>query len=421
MGLFSTLTSSATEGAEGKTRTSTLDIPNVIQLYSGTPIIVEKNGKSRKFSVLSYQTVHVSSSAAYEGGALLSKQEQEATTLHPNLGIWNCRVTKAQGGITGGDQKPLADEIFKTLPVSEAPPTICMSVDLTNLLEVEPTVTLLQDALVRYLIDRGAAGSSTESSNATTSLFDLRSTHFGLAVNDEESAKTMSASAPEEGDKKVRISLAISVMLSSRGGEGDSAGAEGSNSSYKEKQAEALVLYHLRKYAASLNAVLCFVRKEKATEEESKAIAALTLNQLSYVWHQLAKGEEGWKELDPTATEDAESEQSAVVSGIYGPGNHQEDLIEAVLLRNAQFPGQWDASKDSLWAAMPPPQVDEKNESAAAVSASGDESWLNELRSSVASEAKTPPSSAQKPDASANAKTPNDAAVSSFFESLLKP
>ena len=170
MGLFSTLTSSAAEGSEGKTRTSTLDIPNVIQLYCGKPIIVEKNGKSRKFSVLSYQTVHVASSAAYEGGALLSKQEQEATSLHPNLGVWNCRVTKALAG-AGGDQKPLADEIFKTLPVSEGPPTICMSVDLTNLAEVEPTITLLQDALVRYLIDRGASGSSTEAANATTSLF----------------------------------------------------------------------------------------------------------------------------------------------------------------------------------------------------------------------------------------------------------
>lgn len=417
MGLFSTLTSSAPSVAEGKTKTSTLDIPNVIQLYSGSPIIVEKNNKSRKFSVLSYQTVHVSSSAAYEGGALLSKQEQEATSLHPNLGIWNCRVAKAEGG----EQKPLADEIFKTLPAPEATPTICMSVDLTNLSQVEPTVTLLQDALVRYLIDRGAGGSLTESSNATTSLFDLRSTHFGLAVNDEESAKNLSASAPEEGDKKVCISLAISVMLSARGVEGDGAGAEGSNSSYKEKQAEALVLYHLRKYAASLNAVLCFVRKEKSKQEESKTIAALTSNQLSFVWHQLAKGEEGWKDLDPTAAADDESEQSAVVSGIYGPGNHQEDLIEAVLLRNAQFPGQWDASKDSLWAALPPPTVNDGNQDGTSMPASGDESWLNELRSSVAAEAKTPPPSAQKPDASASAKTPNDAAVSSFFESLLKP
>lgn len=393
-----------------------MDIPDVIQLYSGNAIMVEKSGKSRKFSVLSYQTVHVASSAAYEGGALLSKQEQEATSLHPNLGVWNCRVAKARPG-AGGDQKPLADEIFKALPASASPPTICMSVDLSNLHEVEPTIALLQASLVRYLIDRGSTWSSKESPNATTSLSDLRATHFGLAVNDEESAKTMSASAPEEGDKKIRVSLAISVILSSRSGEGESAGAETSNSSYKEKQAEALVLYHLRKYAASLNAVLCFVRKEKGTELESKAISALTLNQLAYVWYQLAKGEDGWRDLDPS---DAEADQSAV-SGIYGPGIHQEDLIEAVLLRNAQFPGQWDASKDSLWSALPPSHVDGDGGSSDDGAASGDETWLSELRSSVATEAKTPPSSAAKPDTSANAQTPNDAAVSSFFESLLKP
>lgn len=416
MGLFSTLTATASEGADGKTRTSTLDIPEVIQLYTGSPIIVDKIGRSRKFGVLSYQTAHVSSSAAYEGGALLSKQEQEATSLHPNLGVWNCRVTKAKPS-AGSDEKPLADEVFKSLPATSSPPTVSMSVDLTNLNEVEPTISLLQDALVRYLIERGSSWSSHQASNATTSLYDLRSTNFGLAVNDEESAKSMSASAWEENDKKILISLSISVVLSSRGDKSESGGAEGSNSSYKEKQAEALVLYHLRKYAASLNAVLCFVRKEKGTEEDSRAISALTLNQLSYVWHQLAKGEEGWKELDAS---DADSEQSAV-SGIYGPGNHQEDLIEAVLLRNAQFPGQWDASKDSLWSALPPAQMDDKNEGSYGGSASGDEAWLSELRSSVATEAKTPPSSATKPEASANAKTPNDAAVSSFFESLLKP
>ena len=416
MGLFSTLASSALEA--GKSRTSTLDIQNVIQLYTSNPILVEKNAKSRKFSLLSYQTVHIASSAAYEGGALLSNLEKEATSLHPNLGVWNCRITQTR---SGGDQQPLADEIFRTLPTSDTPPAICMAVDLSNLAEVEPTISLLQDALVRYLIARDGQNnnkSASVSTTATTSLFDLRSTHFGLAVNDEESAKKMSKSAPEEGDKNIRLSLAISVLVPSRGTQGEAAEASGSGDGYKEKQAEALVLYHLRKYAASLNAVLCFVRKDKPSEEESKGIAALTLNQLSFVWQQLAKGEEGWKELDST---EGDSEQAAV-SGIYGPGIHHEDLIETVLLRNAQFPGRWDAAKDSLWAALPPPETDDKNETSNANASGGDEAWLSELRASVASEVKTPPpKDASKGDAADGTKTPNDAAVSSFFESLLKP
>ena len=433
MGLFSTLTSSAAaEG--GKTRNSTLDIQNVIQLYAGNkPILVEKNATVRKFSVLSYQTVHVTSSAAQEGGALLSNMEKEATSLHPNLGVWNCRITKNNRTAAAKDEKPLADEIFSTLPQSDTHPAICMAVDLSNLAQVEPTISLLQDALVRYLIARPTVTGMTTA--ATTSLFDLRSTHFGLATNDEESAKSMSKSTPEEGDKKITVSLAISVLLPSRNsssGEGDdTAGNNNNNDEYKDKQAEALVVYHLRKYAASLNAVLCFARKDKAVivegdDKESKGIDALTLHQLSFVWQQIAKGEDGWKELDHssnTTEGEAEPAASTSVSGIYGPGHHHEDLIESVLLRNAQFPGQWDAAKDSLWVALPPPAEADAtdDETTDPATTSGDEGWLNELRSSVASEAKTPPPKDAKKGDAADAKTPGDADVSSFFESLLKP
>jgi hypothetical protein len=296
-----------------------------------------------------------------------------------------------------------------------------MTVDLSDLSEVEPTISLLQDALVRYLIARGQDKAGVEPSpTATTSLYDLRSTNFGLADNDEESAKRMSASPPEDADKNIRTALSICVMLpaSAQQAENASPEASGSGGGYKEKQAEALVHYHLRKYAARLNAVLCFIRKEKGTEESTKAISALTLNQLSYVWRQLAKGEEGWKELDSTQGEDAEQ---TAASGIYGPGNHHEELIEAVLLRNAQFPGHWDASKDSIWVALPHLQTGDKNEeSTEEAEKAGDDSWLGELRASVASEVKTPPPK-EKPGAADASKTPNDAAVSSFFESLLKP
>jgi len=307
-----------------------------------------------------------------------------------------------------------------------------MAVDLSNLEQVEPTISLLQAALVRYLIGRGQRnnkGALSASTTATTSLYALRSTNFGLAVNDDASAKSMSAAAPEEEHKNICIALAISVVLPSRSTDGENAGAE--SLGYKEKQAEALVLYHLRKYAASLNAVLCFVRKDKPSEEESKTVVALTANQLSFVWHQLAKGEEGWKELDSTdnsgrgsgddGDDNGPEPGQGAFSGIYGPGNHHEDLIESVFLRNAQFPGQWDASKDSLWSALPPPEMD-KNEAPVANDGSGDQTWLDELRASVASDAKTPPPSASEEGADVgNSKTPNDAAVSSFFESLLKP
>ncbi|CAB9527378.1 expressed unknown protein [Seminavis robusta] len=289
---------------------------------------------------------------------------------------------------------------------------------MTDLAQVEPTISMLQDALVRYLISRGNK-TSEKPAAATTTLFDLRSVFFGLADNDKDSAKSVHAN-PDAADKNVYVSLVISVLIPSRT---EAAAA------YKEKQAEALVMYHLRKYAASLNAVLCFVRTEEPVEE-GKAIDALSIHQLSHVWHQLAKGEEGWKQFDTTTTTASEETEETpadtppaeTVMGVYGPGSHQEDLIESVLLRNAHFPGQWDASNDSLWVALPSATDDATANAAADAPADGDESWLRELRSSVTSEAvKTPPATAKGDSAADTAKTPNDAELSSFFDSLLKP
>jgi hypothetical protein len=412
MGLFATLTSSASEA--GKTRSSASEVPSIVQLYSNSPIRFGACGKNRNFSILSYQAVNVGPSATEGGGALLSKQDQ---VVHPNLGVWNLRVTKPCNGF----QNAVTNDVFGKIPikVSETP-CVCMSVSLANLDEVEPTITMLQDALVHYLISRGEINhkSATKPASATTSLFDLRSVQFGLAVNDKGSAKSMAASSPDEQDRNVNVSLVISVVIPSK--------AEVDTTAYKEKQAEALVLYHLRKYATSLNAVLCFVRTDELGEEEPNAVDAISINQLSHVWHQLAKGEEGWKVLDPPVTSLEEESEApkveSVVSGVYGPGSHQEDLIESVLLRNAHFPGHWDASNDSLWVALPTTSVADGpgSVSTSDQAAAGDDSWLRELRSAIASDVKTPPPSINK-EPGTESKTPNDAAVSSFFESLLKP
>jgi hypothetical protein len=412
MGLFATLTSTTSEA--GKTRSSTPEVPNIVQLYSNSPILVGASRKGRKFSILSYQTVNVGSSAKEGGGALLSKQDQ---FFHPNLGVWDLRVTKPCNGL----ENAVTDDVFGKIPLKASETLcVCITVSLANLAEVEPTISMLQNALVHYLVSRGQSSrkSAPKPASANTSLFDLRSVQFGLAVNDKHSAKSMSASSPDEQDRHVYISLVISVVNPSK--------AEVDMTAYKEKQAEALVLYHLRKYATCLNAVLCFVRTDEPGEDDTKAIDAISINQLSHVWHQLAKGEEGWKAFDTPATSPEEESDTpnvqAVVSGVYGPGSHQEDLIESVLLRNAHFPGQWDASNDSLWVALPTSSVDDGpgSFSTSDQAAAGDDSWLRELRSSVASDVKTPPPSANK-EPGTESKTPNDAAVSSFFESLLKP
>ncbi|KAL3926119.1 MAG: hypothetical protein SGARI_005705, partial [Bacillariaceae sp.] len=116
-------------------------------------------------------------------------------------------------------------------------------------------------------------------------------------------------------------------------------------------------------------------------------------------------------------TTDDEAVVTAATTPLYGPGKQQEFLIETVLLRNANYPGHWEASKDSLWVALPAPQE------AAAVTkttATGDAGWLTQLRDSIASA--LPAEKAPAPGEGKDDKKPKekDVAVSSFFESLLK-
>jgi hypothetical protein len=117
---------------------------------------------------------------------------------------------------------------------------------------------------------------------------------------------------------------------------------------------------------------------------------------------------------------DISSEAAAVVAttAIYGPGRQQEDLIETLLLRNANYPGHWEASKDSLWVALPTPT--ETGPVRTPVK-TGDDGWLTQLRESIASALPSEkPKSAGTEDEKDDKPKEKDAAVSSFFESLLK-
>jgi hypothetical protein len=211
-------------------------------------------------------------------------------------------------------------------------------------------------------------------------------------------------------------------------------------------------MYHLRKYAAALNASLVFVADptttqrgiESASPTESKQHQrqpTVTVSQLAIIWRELAKGKPVWSEpvegvtststsnaqpslleCDATTNADATNPEEETYSLIYGPGNHQPELIESVLLRNASYPGHWNASTDSIWKVFPPENVDAEKSPTNKPTTAGDDLWLEELRASLASVPglQTPPpkSSAKEPPSAT--RTPNDAAVSSFFEGLLK-
>merc|ERR1712050_86984 len=177
------------------------------------------------------------------------------------------------------------------------------------------------------------------------------------------------------------------------------------------------------------------------------------LPQLAICWRELALGKPIWK--GAVASGPSEEESSALfqtmIGGvsllqsedaasahalIYGPDNNNEELIESVLLRNASYPGHWDASKESVWKILPAgdSSKDSKNTAAATIAGFadggvfGDDHWLSQLRDSVAIETsaaeKASTSTPNRADTSKNTNPANamksPEGVSTFFESLLK-
>jgi hypothetical protein len=440
MGLFSTISTSA-EGPQ----TSSSNIPTVVQLYTDKPIQLDTTSKVTGYTALTYQAVQVGSSS----------EEEEVKNRHqaPDLGVWNCRVK---------NETALVDSLLAK--VGQDVRTFCWTVNLSDESLVEPTVTLLQSALVRHLIENPPPPTTTTTTvtddsseaavittpvvrqTATTSLYQLQATQFGLASEDKQPTVTNI----NDSCKEIKTTVMICAIMPSA----DDVDSEVSELAYKKKQAVALIMYHLRKFAAAIHASLCFVEAEAPTlvvpssqpsspSKESQqrqeqqqpprpssssavmmvAQPAVNHDKLSQLWRDLALDQTVWDTVEEETPlgEDDDDDDAAPIdvasTPVYGPGRHQEDLIESVLLRNAHYPGHWDAQKDSLWVALPTP-----SEASTDVSglATGDEGWLTQLRGSIAS-AEAPRAAAAAEETKEDKKPKEkDAAVSSFFESLLK-
>ncbi|KAG7346109.1 hypothetical protein IV203_005177 [Nitzschia inconspicua] len=462
MGLFSTLAASSTAaGDDGQSHqppsvapntlaSSSAQLPTLVQLYTDhKPILLEQTSKVTGYTTMTYQAVQVGAS-----------QDVELKNRHvnPDLGVWNCHVQQptkrdnnatSNAAATNDQPSQLVDSLLaKVSPQASA---YCLTVDLSEESKVEPNLNLLQSTLVRHLIEHppivaDPATVSTETEKTkTTNLYDLQVVQFGLASND----KGTTEQKIDEASKDVVVSVMICAILPP---EDDP--TEVSEQAYKKKQARALVIYHLRKFANAINAALCFVRDEEAAMQEqwqadlATAVSkdslveaatsfdntntaaaedtqpAISYEMLSNVWYDLAMGIPVWLDDAYTivkdvgnASVDADSSEAVTTTALYGPGKQQEDLIESVLLRNANYPGHWDASKESLWVALPAPS---EPAPPANTTKTGDEGWLTQLRESIASA--LPPEKATPKAEEGNDEKPKekDAAVSSFFESLLK-
>lgn len=406
MGLFSTL-ASATGNTEDESTTtaptSSATVATVVQLYSDQQIILmEDTPAVTGYSSLTYQAVQV--------GASNLDAELKNKHSNPDLGVWNCRVLTK----TNENSDPLVDSLLAKLKSS----VFCVTVDLSDETKVEPNISALQAALVRHLIEHPPQPSEETSKVQTTSLYDLQTIQFGLASEEKAAERTI-----EESARDIKVGLMICAVVSSNDKNID----ESSEAAYKKKQARALVIYHLRKFAMAINASLCFVEKpedEESKEEETKETEttnnndvqlSVSFDKLSQLWRDMANGIPVWEQEQPEQTENAEVAPTA----LYGPSKQQEDLIETLLLRNANYPGHWDASKDSLWVALPS-EADAAPTTGTA--ATGDDGWLTQLRDSIASALPAPVETPQKAATPSKDTKPaeKDEAVTDFFASLLK-
>ena len=103
-------------------------------------------------------------------------------------------------------------------------------------------MAIMHEKLVRLLIQQPP----TSTEEATTSLAKLKATQFGLAPEDKSTSSQVA-----ESDDNIKISLLICAIMD-----------PGTNKDeYKKTQAQNLIIYHLRRYAALLNCSLCFVGK----------------------------------------------------------------------------------------------------------------------------------------------------------------
>lgn len=411
MGLFTVLSNdnSTTTTTTGKTSSGT--IPTVVQLYTDEPVQLEATSVLTPYASLTYQAIQI------------GDEEEDIKNRHqtPDLGIWNCRANE------------LVDSMLATLANKVC--VYCLTVDLSQPNQVEPSLTFLQNTLTRHLIQHPPPPPSDtpetpERLTATTSLYNLQTVEFGKANDDPKQPRSVN-----ETFQGITTTLMICAKLNPVG-EDQPEGDE----SYKLKQAQALVIYHLRKFAAALNCTLCFVQppalqpNESTTAQDTETTVAsiqptVDYNTLSGWWRDLALDRQIWesssslneetKDENKQEPEELAPETVEVASPLYGPGKHQEDLIESVVLRSAHYPGHWDANKDSLWVALPAPKDEKKVETP---KPSGDEGWLSQLRESIASAQDLPPpiASPEKVELDDKKKDGKDAEVSDFFASLLK-
>jgi hypothetical protein len=371
MGLFNTVTVNSTTETVKKS-----DLATVVEFCAKKPLLT--GSKMPRYAPIHYSAIQTD--AIVESNVKGMRSIKQETI--PDLGIWSV---------------PCGEKMVDDL-IPKDPTVFVWTIDLTEISysDVEPSVNLQQQALIRHLIQHPREKSQDI---AMTSLELLKISQFGRAPEDMNGAESNAQDESPE-DKSNLISLQICVKIPPR------------SDDVNEQQKLSYIVYHFHKFAIAVKASLMFVSEE----EPRVTLGTVFPKDVGTLWKTFAQGKEVWN-IKNFQEEAPGGEEDDVL--VYGP-EAQAELLDSVWQRNANAPGRWNASKDSMWIVFPR-EPKASNKPTTSEIPPGDEGWLSELRNSMANvTASTTGQSPQKePSSKTQSATPNDKAVSSFFKDLL--
>jgi hypothetical protein len=429
--------------------------PTAVQLYVNQYIsfssyaLVDTNTPSasnaaaanvpKRFEALSYQSSHLPESKnefrTTKGG------QPSLVAEEPNFGIWDCRCggngtsgsSSGNSGTSGSGNAAVmvATLLKRVLPPPSSPPIFLAVVDLAQPHQVQPMLSSMMSAIVEYTKKETTAKEplsseldSTIVQQGTTSPSRLTMMEFGKAPSTNE---TLPPLAEEGGESSTRSSHGAStedlciVLCAVLPPTKTNNNSNAEDVTYKEKQAQNLVRYHLFKYASQIQCTLAFVRhhdqtsnavtvvpSDEAAEEQSPAskgtdaMEGISVQDLSIVIRRLSQNLPPMERVEAMVVEEESGSEGTQVDtaeqgtspqpSIYAPGQYDTELIDSAYLRNASCPGVWNANEDDLTVALPPmTTTTTKGDTASGKEKTlvdtkrrgGDEEWLTRLADSV--------------------------------------
>jgi len=364
--------------------------------------------KKRQGSGIENSSISAYSSLCYHA---VDVDHELAERSDSALGVWNCRVGQtpeseillqallkkvlirddivvatpdAKDGKDNKQNDQASQSQNKQNDDSSSHRIFIFTLDLSEPASVAPRLKSMQNSLVKRLENSKKIGDVHESN--TTSYESLKNFEFGKAPSEGSVEKT------HEGGKKIALLLACILPPAPP-------------TNFKEKQVQALVNYHLFRFACAVKCSVGFIKPD-GTSDAKAAVDIATLR--DYVF-RIARGLPPAVESESTVineTENKEGGEAKVESesldvvaeedgALLSPDSFDSTIIESAMLRNASCEGIWDANKDSLMKALPPlVQLNGSNDGNKNT-LHGDDEWLKKLEKSIGDSRAKPPKSSK--------------------------